>query len=396
MSRLGSGVEMPAGVQVRTIRPHDMPGVVALHRDHYWRSHCLLLNPAFYRWQFEEPPPCQAAGGDQSLVAVGPGGRVLSFLGVVPMPASLRGRPLRAAQLISWLTAPEARGRGTGKAIMTSMVERYDLLFGRSVTPAALAIYQGLGFRYFRHCGRWAAVLDPEASLRLAVDPSPESVRRARFRAGRTEAAGPFRAGARCPAGVEPLARSVLADSTTFERTHAYFAWRYENHPVFHYEFVWLGDGAPEGVAVVRVEDVAGREGRVLRVLEYLAGPARARALARAVFAHGRERGCAYADAFGMSEQFVAGLVSAGAFHTLEEPELRLPHLLRPWDAALEAPGLLFFGRREGAGGAGIGPVDDVSRIHVSRGDGNMDWPSWAPAAGSSFAPPTRCGNQAA
>jgi hypothetical protein len=108
------------------------------------------------------------------------------------------------------------------------------------------------------------------------------------------------------------------------------------------------------------------------------------------VLSHGREQGCAFADVFGMSEQFVAGFVAAGGFNVAEEPDLRLPHLLQPWDPNVEPPGLLFFGRRDPARDGGIGLADDVSRIHVSRGDGNMDWPSWVPAAGSpALAPPT-------
>src|SRR4029078_1644447 len=99
-------------------------------------------------------------GGDQSVVVVEEG-RLLSFLGVVPARASFRGRPLKAAHLITWLSAPEARRRGVGLLLMTYMAESFDFLFGRSVTPAALTIYQRLGFRYFANCNRWIGILDP-------------------------------------------------------------------------------------------------------------------------------------------------------------------------------------------------------------------------------------------
>ena len=58
------------GVHVRRIGPEDQQAVEDLHREHYWRSNCLLLNPDFYRWQFVQPPDSAAAGGDQSVVAV--------------------------------------------------------------------------------------------------------------------------------------------------------------------------------------------------------------------------------------------------------------------------------------------------------------------------------------
>jgi GNAT superfamily N-acetyltransferase len=380
---------MNGTVNIRPIQPEDEAAVIELHENHYWRENCLLLNPDFYRWQFALPPDSAAAGGDQSVVAVEKG-RLLSFLGVVPARASFRGRPLKAAHLITWLSAPEARGRGVGLLLMTYMAESFDFLFGRSVTPAALTIYQRLGFRYFANCNRWIGILDPDAALSLAVEPSSLSSRRVQARTiPAIDTARRINVSTALPSGAESLTARVLADSTAFDRTNDYLAWRYENHPYFDYRFLALGAPSnPDGIAVLRAEEVSGRAGRVLRVVEFIAAPAHSRQLAAAVFAYGREQNCAYADVFGMSEYFVAGFVAAGGFSTLEEPEIRLPHLLQPWDPNTDPPGLLFFGRRDVSLSATIGPADDISRIHVSKGDGNMDWPSWVPTIdGGTIAP---------
>jgi GNAT superfamily N-acetyltransferase len=366
-----------SSVNIRQIQPGDEAAVIDLHRNHYWRDNCLLLNPGFYRWQFAQPPDSAAAGGDQSVVAVDSEGRLLSFLGVVRARASFRGRAIKAAHLITWLSSPAARGRGVGLALMSYMTQTFDFLLGRSVTPAALAVYQRLGFRYFQNCYRWVGILDPEAALSLAVEPSELSAKRAHARRIHEGEAAPVYFVGESPCGAESLAADVLSDSTAFHRTNDYLSWRYEKHPYFRYEFLFVGDASkPEGVAVLRTEDVSGRAGRVLRVVEFIAAPADSCQLATAVFAYGREQRCAYVDCFGMSEYFVAGFVAAGAFSTLEEPDLRLPHLLQPWDADTDPPGLLFFGRRD-VGPNVLGPVDDITRIHVSKGDGNMDWPSW-------------------
>ncbi len=361
-----------------------------LHQSHYWRENCLLLNPDFYRWQFSQPPDSAAAGGDQSVVAVDDDGRLLSFLGVVPERASFRGLPLKAAHLITWLSTPEARGRGVGLSMMSYMTQRFDFLLGRSVTPAALRIYQRLGFRYFHGCFRWIAILEPEAALSLAIDPSELSAKRAHARRiDERESVPPYVVG-ELPSGAESLAAHVLGDSITFDRTNDYLSWRYEAHPHFHYEFLFVGASEkPEGVAVLRTENVSGRTGRVLRIVEFIAAPANSCALARAIFAYGRNQGCAYADCFGMSERYVAGFVAEGGFSTIEEPALRLPHLLRPWEADMDLPGLLFFGRRSTVPEGALGPADDISMIHVSRGDGNMDWPSWSSAVEGGIAPST-------
>src|SRR5205809_3953471 len=114
---------MDAGIQIRKIQPDDREAVRALHRRHYWRSHCLLLNADFYRWQFAAPPYNAAAGGDQSLVAVNGQGRLLFFLGIVASRCAFQGRPLRGAHIITWLSEPESRGRGLGKHAMRCAME---------------------------------------------------------------------------------------------------------------------------------------------------------------------------------------------------------------------------------------------------------------------------------
>src|SRR5262249_29477338 len=154
----------------------------------------------------------------------------------------------------------------------------------------------------------------------------------------------------------------VLASSLTFERTTDYCRWRYDRHPFLRYAYLILGAGpTPDGVAVLRVEDVSGRPGRVLRVTEFLARPGHGRPLAEALLAYGRHQGCAFADVFGVSERFLPGWVAAGGFNTLEEPDLRLPHLFQPWDAGHEPPSLLFFSPRDSAREGGVGLADDTS-----------------------------------
>lgn len=325
-------------------------------------------------------------------MAIGDDDRLLSYLGLVAMPTFFGGERILGAHLITWLTDPAARGLGVGQKLMGEVVDRYDFLFGRTVTPAALSIYRRFGFRYFTRCRRWLAVLSPEAALALAVEPSEESRKRAFARRIEYKMPSFVQVGDQVPPGATALANLRLADGVAFERTSEFWAWRYVRHPFLRYSFVVLGESTePEGVAVVRVEDVRGRSGRVLRIVEFLATEAHGRSLAEAVLAYGREHGCAYADLFGMSERFVSGFVAAGAFDAAEEPELGLPHRLQPWDPDLQPPGLLFFGRRSGHDSGGVGPADDISRIYVSKGDGNMDWPSWLPSPdGRSIACPTR------
>lgn len=381
--------DMEDVVTIRKIRPEDEPAVTELHRRHYWRSNCLLLNRNFYRWQLLLPPESAAAGGDQSVVAVDKRGQLLSFLAVAPASAVFRARPMKGAHLISWLSPPEARGRGIGSAVISSVIDQYDFVFGRSPRPASLSIFKRLGFRCLVSCRRWLAVLDPEAAVRLAVDANGASAKRAAARKIDIRGAAEGRIDRTVPPAAASLATEVLTDSTAFERTHDYLGWRYEMHPFFDYRFLSInGSREPTGFAVVRIEDVSGRSGRVLRIIEFIAAPQNSLSLANAVLSYGSEQQCAYADMFGVSERFVSGFLAAGGFDAAEEPELRLPHLLQPWDPSIEMPDLIFYARRDDRLAGGIGPADDMSLVHVSKGDTNLDWPSWVPTAdGNSFAP---------
>lgn len=378
---------------IRNIKHCDQQAVYDLHYNHYWRSHCLLLNENFYRWQFIEPPESVIAGGDQSIVAFDKKGHLLSYLGIVPMKVLFKGEYLQGAHLISWLSSPASRGKGVGMKVMQYAVDRFDFLFGRSVTPAALTIYQKLGFRYFKNSGRWIAIIDSDATIGLAVNQSDINIKRCRLRAINLEEIPPLFHTSEVPNGVSNLLiRRVLSNDIAFERTEEYLRWRYEKHPFLDYTFLLLNDPKmPKGFAVVRVEQVGGRIGKVLRILEFIAPREFSRHLSIAILAYGYDQECAYADIFGISEHFLSGFVSVGGFNVIEEPEIRLPYLLQPWDPDVLTPGLLFFGKKNISDMAGIGPVDDISRIYISKGDGNMDWPSWIPSAnGISIAPPTK------
>jgi ribosomal protein S18 acetylase RimI-like enzyme len=361
---------------IRQVTPADADQVRELHRQHYWRTNCLLLDQKFYDWQFTQAP--EAGGRDHSVVAVDEKGLLLSYLGVVPMTIVHRGSRVDGAHLISWLSAPGVRGKGIGKALMSKMTSDYAFLFGRSVTPAALAIYRKLGFRYFDSCSRWLVVIDPSQALQLAVSPDAETDKRLAARAIAIGGGdGSYELSSQAPPGAEDLAARCLSEAIAFVRTQRYFQWRYVDHPHWKYLFLTVGAALqPSGMAVIRVEEVRGRPGRVMRVVEFLAGDSAQVPLARALCACARRENCAYVDAFGMSERFLTGLISVGGFQWHEEESIRLPYLLQPWDPALAPPGLLFFSRRvDGVGGL----TDDITAIHVSKGDGNMDWPSWVP-----------------
>jgi len=357
---------------IRTIQSNDMQSVYDLHYEHYWRSHCLLLNQDFYKWQFID-----LNAKDQSIVAV-ENNRMLGYLGVLPIPVRYGEDEIKAAHLVSWLISPRSQGQGLGLKMMSYMTEHYDFLFGRSVTPAALSVYMRLGFRYFGSCKRWLAILDVDKTLELAIDPSELSKKRAMSRT--VHPSNPkYTVSESVFDNVDMIIDWALPDdSVSFSRSNKYLIWRYQNHPYYKYQFLYID----YGIAVLREEKVINMDISVLRVIEFIARSSHEKTLAKCIFSYGIEKGCAFVDLFGMSEHYVSGFVSAGGYDYLEEESLNLPYLFQPLDDDIRPPGLLFFGKD--------GLIDDMTRLYISRGDGNMDWPSWVPDAnGKSYAMPT-------
>ena len=371
---------MDGTITIRPVTPADHPAMRSLYAEHYWRPHCLILDEAFYDWQIRRPPLSQKRGGDQSLAAFDEQGRLLAHLAHFPHPVWVRGAEQVGTYLISWLTHPDAQGRGIGTATMAQIQTLGTVSMGRSLSPPSRAVLMKRGFRYLTRCQRWVGILDAQSCKALMIEPNDLALKAAKRRQM------PDRAGPACqtsrvpPSGAETLAWDVLSQGVSFARSQEYLRWRYSEHPRLTYDFHWLGsERRPRAWAVTRTETILGRPGRALRIVEFVAPPEASRDLAAALAAWGREQGCAFLDCFGLAERFVVGLVAAGGWNTLEEPELRLPTLLAPWDAHDDPPGVLLDSSRDPR--SGLAPTDDASSFYLSKGDGNMDWPSWAAAA---------------
>ena len=129
----------------------------------------------------------------------------------------------------------------------------------------------------------------------------------------------------------------------------------------------------PDGIAVLRTEDVSGRAGRVLRVVEFIAAPTHSLQLATAVFAYGRKHGCAYADIF-FHECLSCGFSRPAASY--RRSRARLPYFATVGRGP-DLPALLSSDAVIVLRTMDLDPRR-FSRIHVFKGYGNMDWLPWS------------------
>ena len=151
---------------LRDALPSDLPAITAIYAD------CVVNGTASY--ELEPPDAAEMAARFAAITgsrypyiaAVDPDGTVLGYA----YASAFRTRPA-----YRWLVedsiylAPEARGRGIGKALLSELLARCTHLGFRQMvaviggaSPASVALHEGLGFAIagrleatgFKH-GRW-------------------------------------------------------------------------------------------------------------------------------------------------------------------------------------------------------------------------------------------------
>jgi phosphinothricin acetyltransferase len=173
---------------LRDASPADLPGITAIYTD------SVLNGTASY----ELVPPDQAemearflaiTSKDYPYIAAeSPDGQLLGYA----YASAFRTRPA-----YRWLVedsiylAPEARGRGIGKALLAELMERCTKLGFRQMvaviggaSPSSVAVHQTLGFELtgtlkatgFKH-GRWQDTVLMQIALGdgATTDPDPET-----------------------------------------------------------------------------------------------------------------------------------------------------------------------------------------------------------------------------
>lgn len=363
------------------VGPAHRLGVEAERVQEFYKRHWLrpvvLSDDVFYRWQFLQAP--EAGGRDHCCVAIDRHGELLGVMGAQPRPFELAGELRPGAELTTWVTAPEARGRGIGRAILADLQRSYDVLVGLGITEAAIPLYRLADFGFLRAIPRFLRVFDPEAVVRFG------EVSRLGHRL--IESRPPRRVDysyERCDAG--ELA-ALLADAAPgrqgFVRDARHLEWRYLNHPVFDYEVGRLEVGAsptPEARAalvVLRVEDsVAGL--RFVHVLDLIPlGTSSADPWPGEVFAALDalllEHDASAADMFSTHSGLNGALQQAGWLPLLDESSVRFPHLFRPIEIREPASTSMVYWS-----GSSFARLADLGRVYLTKQDCDFDRPTVA------------------
>ena len=333
------------------------------------------MRPDFYEWQFRQNPYLPSHLQEGSVMALNDG-EVIGFLGLIPVQFRVGSTIVNGVYPSNWLTHPRVRSRGIGHYLMAKVLEEWPIIAGTSLSRDAWTTYLRLGFRYVNKLSRWIVILDHGDTARLLSkeDDTGDVLRR------RSILSNPIRDSYMIhddPFGEtaddlwERLGEELPISSV---RTAKYLNWRYREHPDFKYHAIVVGQpNRWNGLAVVRKEQVKDTDINVLRIVEFMALPNAQEELGLSVMAYATDESCAFADAFGLSEKPVRGLLKAGAFNEDEEPDLLLPYLLQPID--YRRSGVNFIARSQ-VSFKGVEAHFNLTDWYLSKGDCDQDRPN--------------------
>ena len=358
-----------------------------------WRArHILSHDEPLLRWQFApELLRGRDAPGPTVLLAL-LGGEIVGMLGLTGFDLNLTGVRSPAAWLSHWFVALAYRGFNV--ALRLILAAR-DLGIAALVTlgsnEVSTKVLERLGFEVIPSLPRWVGVFDAAAAAELVCGANPkvsfeDALRSCRGYLVEPKGAGVPQGGLQ-PGGWSPVAAAewdrlwnerLAKHLVGASRDAAYLRWRYVEHPRFEYEVRFAQrdtDGAVEGMAAFRVEQVRDRATRVLRIVEFLGSAAGEATLVRAIIEAARDSGAAIADFYCSSARTAQAFERAGFKREIaDSPGVALPSRFQPLEA--EHLPITVLARLPPPWGGTLRELVEDGRLYITKSDGDQDRPN--------------------
>jgi hypothetical protein len=334
---------------------------IAAFYDAHWPRKMALGLPGFSSWQFVDAPEQRETC---SVCVTLSGSQLLGAMGLHERSFMLAGQRRRAAELTTWIVAPEAKGKGLGPRMLDHLQSTYDVMLGSGISDEALNVCLRKGFNYWRYIPRFFRIWDVEA-VRPYSQIAPLGHKLARHR---LDAVAPAEGAARRVAAsdVAEPARG-LSDKNAYVRDAAHMAWRYDNHPVYAYETYAVGLAH----VVLRRDAIPGMT--FAHVVEIGAEPEDMPAVLAFLEFYGRDHGLAAMDFTCTSSSLGGHFIASGWFSSVDEPMFAFLSLFHPPELRdPQTTSLIYWASDNQA------RLADLGRMHVVKGDLDLDRPTLA------------------
>ncbi len=364
---------MSEGSKIDWLSTDDIAELQGFAREHMRGGHIFASDAEIVRWQYRSLTHPDRI----SMLVARERGRIVGVLGLIDVAFCARGGKVTAGWLANWMVAPAARESQVGLSLLRHMLaEPRELIGVLGITEMALRIYRALGFTIRESIPRWVRVVSEDALSTLIAEPP-----------------SPYR--------VPPRMSSVSGQQrvSTWSEVHAqrwdelweqrlaprligtwrdaeYLRWRYLEHPRFVYRLRVAEDaeGSLRGLAVYRIVEARGAEGRAARIVELLGDEEAASALLVDVIAAAERADAAFAE-FYCSAGAVSASLEACGFTLEREPTQALPALIEPLNVQLSAVVPAAF--HTGPELSEYPALLDSDALYVTRSDSDQDRPQY-------------------
>jgi hypothetical protein len=362
---------VPPSMQIDWVAAGRIEELQLFIDEHWRRGHLLASDRALLRWQHRFPGDPERL----SVLVARAEGQIVGALGVIMVSFGIRGHRSSGAWLTTWIATPAAREDQGGLRLLRRVLEEpFGFVGTTGANETALRIYRALGFSIRESIPRWVRVISDDALATLLGD------RRSPYGEppGRPPANGSLRISAWSDAHTQrwdDLWEHRLAPQLIgVWRDAAYLRWRYLEHPRFTYtvRVAEDADGSLRGMAVYRVADVRGAEGKVVRIVDLHGDAAAMTALVSDAIGAAARADAAFAE-FYCSAGTVAESLGACGFTVEAEPTHALPALIEPLNVELSAA--LTGAFRTGAELGGDQAVFESDALYMTRSDCDQDRP---------------------
>jgi hypothetical protein len=361
--------------------------------DQYWRAgHILARDEGLLRWQYDGRRMPRGEFAGVSVLLAKDGAQTVGMLGLIGGECNLRGRVVPGVWLAVLVSVPEARRQLAGLKLLQAVPALgYQAVWVLGINDEVKKIYRAWGYEILEDMPRWVGVLDVERaaglvregaaeadtaqvrgwceSYRVQPDAGPEADEVVEIAVG----AGRFGA-AWDACWTERLAPRLVST----QRDAAYLNWRYVDHPDFSYAWRIATERRTRsvlGLAVYRIESLRDRPERVLRLVEFLAVPEAAPALARSVVSAAYAQRVTLADFYCTAAGSAAPLERVGFRREVREADApAFPSRFQPLEpGAFRLRGAFWLAEELRCG---VGALLTAEDFYVTKSDGDMDRPN--------------------
>ena len=379
-------------IRVELCREADVAPLMHFIGTQWSAGHVLSRDEPLLRWQFDPEVLRGRTTPGPTVLLAWLGGEIVGMLGLTGFDLNVAGQRFPAMWLSHWFAAPAYRAYNVALRLIWAVrdfgVEAIGTL---GANEASTKLLTRVGLEVIPRLPRWVGVFDVDAAADFLCAANPAiSLEDAKqvcrdHAVGLRGSAAPedgFRIvdwGAASGAAWDRFWSERLSPRlVSATRDAAYIQWRYVAHPRFEYQVRVAqrgADGAAEGLAVFRVEQVRDRATRVLRIVEFLASAEGEGSLARSVLAAARDSGAAVGDFYCSSAQAARALARVG-FKLQDADGLgaAFPTRLQPVQTAYFPMTTLI--RLPQAWRGTLQQLAKDGRLYVTKSDGDQDRPN--------------------